>query len=195
MLDFVQDALVLGHRRRQRRGLGRLDFLQLLGDSDIFPAQAGAEEKGRDGEADAEVHDVADGHGVALERRGEPVALQELPDRGGAGVDDNIGVHADLAHVLLELVVQAIVEDCVGGHEPGGGAHVLAEQHDGHGDGDLGCGDEILDGDVGLNDREDKVSEKEHRLRPVLWTPGHERHVSGWTAENKTHSHVHEGGS
>ncbi len=153
--------------------MGRLDDLQLLGHPDVLPAQAGAEDEGGYGEADAEVHDVADSLSVALERGGEPVALHDLPDRVGARADDKIRVHANLTNPPLELLAQAVVEDGVGGHEPGGGAYALTEKGDGHGDGDLGCGDEVLDRHVRLINNEDEVSERStdfRRLQLVIDT-------------------------
>lgn len=131
-------------------GSGRLDSRQLLDDPDVLPAQAGAEDQRGYGKANAEVHDVADGLGIALERGGEPVILHDLPDGGGARADDEVRVHADVTDPLLELLAQAVVEDGVGDHEPDGSAQILTEKDHGHGDGDLGCGDQVLDCDVRL---------------------------------------------
>lgn len=124
--------------------------MHLFLDSDVLPPQAPRKHKGGDTDADAEVHDVADGLGVALERGGQPAALDEFSDRVGPGGEDKVRVDADLGITALELLAQAVAEDGVGGHEPDGAAHVLSEDDDSHGDWNLWRGDQVLHGYVGL---------------------------------------------
>lgn len=139
--------LLLSQRSRRllRRRRVHLNRLQLLRDANILPAQARAKYKGTQSKSDAEIHNMADSRGVAFERSGKAITLHDLPDRCGACVDDEGRVYADFADSLLQLLAEAVVEDSVGGDEPGRAAYVLTEQGHGHGDGDLGCWNEILD--------------------------------------------------
>jgi len=72
-------------------------------------------------------------------------------DVAGTSFDDDLGAGADERRSLRQFFAQAVVEDGVGDDDPNGGAHVLGEDDDRDGRGDLFQGDEALDGDVCLN--------------------------------------------
>lgn len=101
---------------------------------------------------------MADSLSVTLECSIELVALHDLSDCFSTRADDEIGIYTYFTNPLLELLAQAIVEDGVSRHEPSSSPYILTEKDDGHGDGDLGCGDKILDRYVGLINNGDEVS-------------------------------------
>ena len=72
-------------------------------------------------------------------------------DIASTSLDNDLGAAADERRSLRQFFAQAVVEDGVGDDDPNGGAHVLGEDDDRDGRGDLFQGDEGLDGDVCLN--------------------------------------------
>lgn len=122
----------------------------LLLSPDILPPKSPCEAKCSKRASNAKVHDAVDTHTVVFKHDGELVARHKLAYVADPGVDNNICGGSDFGDVLLELPPQRIAEECVGGNEEDRAADVLAEDDDGHCEGDLRRGNEVLHGNISL---------------------------------------------
>lgn len=100
----------------------------------------------------AEIHGPINRLAIGHQDGGQLRGIQARgADVAGTSLDDDLGAGADERRSLRQFFAQAVVEDGVGDDDPNGGTHILGEDDDRDGCGELLQGDEALDSDVCLN--------------------------------------------
>ena len=134
---------------------GRLNCIELPLNPDILPSKPPGESESCNTDPNTKIHDAIGAIAVSFKHGSERVTLHQLADRPDTGAYDDIRGDFDRSSTFQDLFLQDVAEDGIRGDQKDGTTNILTEDHDGHGGGDLGRRDKVLDCDVALEYKEE----------------------------------------